>query len=124
MRRGRPTGVDEVTAEAAVLAEEVLCSADRFQQVSQGMCLMREMFREDGPLAPLRWSWDEFVPVVERHIFRVTEEVEDMEERRALLFERCAPDLLGPERVERFDQEFRRVLMEPGRTPGERRALA
>ncbi|HEX8820901.1 MAG TPA: hypothetical protein VF794_13320, partial [Archangium sp.] len=55
---------------------------------------------------------------------RVTEEVEDMEERRDRLFDRCAPDLLSPERVERFDQELRRALMAPGRTREERCALA
>ncbi|WP_233262259.1 hypothetical protein [Vitiosangium sp. GDMCC 1.1324] len=124
MRRPPPSGVDPVTAEAAVLAEEVLTSPDRVQQVSDGMVLLRRMFREDGPLASLRWSWDEFVPLVERHIFRVMEEVEDMDEREERLFDRCAPELLSPERVERFDQELRRVLMEPGRTPEERRALA
>ncbi len=123
-RRGRPTGVDEVTAEAAVLAEDVLCCSNPLQRISEAMCLMREMFRDGGPLAALRWSWDEFVPVVERHIFRVTQEVEDMEARRALLFARCAPDLLDPGRVERFNQEFRRVLMTPELTPEERRALA
>lgn len=116
--------MDPVTAEAAVLVEEVMISPDLFQQVSDGMVLLRDMFQEGGPLASLRWSWDEFVPVVERHIFRVTEEVEDMEERRERLFDRCAPELLSPERVERFDQELRRVLMAPGRTPAERRALA
>ncbi|WP_073566476.1 SEC-C metal-binding domain-containing protein [Archangium sp. Cb G35] len=123
-RRGRPTGVDEVSAEAAVLAEDVMCSPDRLERMSEGMVLLREMFQLGGPLAFLRWSWDEFVPVVERHIHRVSEEVEDMEERRELLFARCAPELLGPERVERFDQGFRRALMAPGRTLEERRALA
>ncbi|AKJ01440.1 SEC-C motif domain protein [Archangium gephyra] len=116
--------MDAVTAEAAVLAEDVLCSPARLQRMSEGLVLLRELFRPDGPLAFLRWSWDEFVPVIERHIHRVTEEVEDMDERRALLFARCAPELLGPERVERFNQGFRRVLMEPGRTLEERRALA
>ncbi|HEX5754301.1 MAG TPA: hypothetical protein VFZ09_49415 [Archangium sp.] len=116
--------MDEVTAEAAVLAEDVLCSPDRLERMSDGMGLLREMFQPDGPLASLRWSWDELVPVIERHIHRVTEEVEDMEERRALLFARCAPELLEPERVERFDQGFRRALMAPGRTLEERRALA
>jgi hypothetical protein len=116
--------VDEVTAEAAVLAEDVLCSPERLERMSEGMVLLREMFQADGPLASLRWSWDEFIPVVERHIHRVTEEVEDMEERRALLFARCAPELLEPGRVERFDEGFRRALMEPGRSLEERRALA
>ncbi|MCY1082014.1 SEC-C domain-containing protein [Archangium lansingense] len=123
-RRGRPTGVDEVTAEAAVLAEDVLASPNPIQRTREGMILLREMFREDGPLASLRWSWDELVPVVERHIFRVTEEVEDMEERRERLFDRCAPELMDSERVERFDQGLRQALMEPGRTQEERRALA
>jgi SEC-C motif-containing protein len=123
-RRGRPSGVDAVTAEAAVLSEDVLCCPERLVRMSEGLVLLREMFRPDGPLASLRWSWDEFVPVIERHIHRVTDEVEDMEERRALLFARCAPELLDSERVERFDQGFRHVLMEPGRTPEERRALA
>ncbi|MCY1075423.1 SEC-C domain-containing protein [Archangium lansingense] len=124
LRRGRPTGVDEVTAEAAVLAEELLTSPNRIQQATEGMALLRDMFVEGGPLASLRWSWDEFVPVVERHIYRVTAEVKDMDERRARLFDRCAPELLNPERVERFAQEFRRALMAPERTPEERRALA
>jgi hypothetical protein len=88
------------------------------------MVLLRRMFRDGGPLASLRWRWDELVPLIERHIFQVAEEVEDMEEQRERLFDRCAPELLGPERVERFDQELRRALMEPGRTLEERRALA
>ncbi|HYO67335.1 MAG TPA: hypothetical protein VEU33_14760 [Archangium sp.] len=116
--------MDAVTAEAAVLAEDVLCSPDRLQRMSEGLVLLREMFLPDGPLAFLRWPWHEFVPVIERHIHRVTAEVADMEERRALLFARCAPELLGSERVERFDQGFRRALMAPGRTLEERRALA
>jgi hypothetical protein len=124
MQRPRHTEVEPALAEAAVLVDEMMSSPDILQRVSDGMILMREMFREDGPLAALRWSWDEFVPVVERHIFRVTEEVEDMEARRQRLFDLCALELLGPERVERFDQEMRRVLMEPGRTREERRALA
>lgn len=123
-RRGRPTGVDEVTAEAAVLAEDVLHSPDVLRALSDGMVLLREMFREEGPLASLRWSWDEFAPVVERHIYQVTAEVEDMDERRARLFTRCAPELLSPERLERFEQVLRRTMMEPERTLGERRALA
>ncbi|HEX8438468.1 hypothetical protein [Archangium sp.] len=116
--------MDAVTAEAARLAQQVLVSPNRLQRASDGMVLLRRMFQEGGPLAALRWSWDEFVPVVERHIFRVTDEVEDMDERRARLFERCAPELLDPERVERFDRELGRVLMEPGRTLEERCALA
>jgi hypothetical protein len=123
-RRPQPTGVDEVTAEAAVLAKEVLCSVDVIQQLGNGMVLLREMFAEGGPLAALRWPWEELAPVVERHIAQVTAEVEDMAERRARLFQRCAPELLSPERVERFERELRRVLMEPGRTVPERRALA
>jgi hypothetical protein len=123
-RRPRPSGVDAATAEAAVLVEELMASPHRYQRVSDGMVVLRTMFQEEGPLACLRWSWDEFIPPVERHIFRVTEEVADMEERRDVLFDRCAPDLLSPERVERFDQELRRVLLEPGRTLEERFALA
>ncbi|WP_309893418.1 SEC-C metal-binding domain-containing protein [Archangium sp.] len=123
-RRPPPSGVDAVTAEAAVLAEELMASPHILERISDGMVVLRAMFEEGGPLACLRWSWDELVPPVERHIFRVTEEVEDMEERRDRLFDRCAPDLLSPERVERFDQELRRVLMEPGRTLEERYALA
>ena len=101
-----------------------MMSPNPLQEASRGLLLLREMFREGGPLASLRWSWDELVPVVERHIFRVTEEVEDMEERRERLFDRCAPELLGPERVERFDQGLRQALMTPERTLEERRALA
>lgn len=124
VRRGRPQGVDPVTAEAAVLAEEVLLSPHRFQLISDGMLVLRELFQEGGPLASLRWSWDDFVPVVERHLSRVTHEVEDMEERRDRLFDRCAPELLDPERVERIDQELRRAMMAPERTLEERQALA
>lgn len=124
VRRGRPQGVDPVTAEAAVLAEDVLLSSEPFQLIADGMSVLGELFREGGPLESLRWPWDEFVPVVERFIHRVTEEVEDMEERRARLFDRCAPELLSPQRVERFDQELRRALMAPERTLEERRALA
>ncbi|WP_329732806.1 hypothetical protein [Archangium sp.] len=116
--------MDEITAEAAVLAEQVLTSPNPFPQVSHALILLREMFREGGPLASLRWSWDELVPVVERHIFRVTDEVEDMEERRERLFDRCAPELLDAGRVERFNQGLRQALMTPGRTLEERRALA
>ncbi len=123
-RRPPPSGVDAATAEAAALVTDMAASPHLFQRVSDGMVLLQTMFQEDGPLACLRWSWDEFIPPVERHIFRVTEEVADMEERRDRLFDRCAPDLLSPERVERFDQEVRRVLMEPGRTREERFALA
>ncbi len=123
-REPTPPEVDAVISEAAVLGREVFSSPDPIQGASDVMVLLREMFREGGPLAALRWSWDELVPVVERHIFRVMEEVESMDERRARLFDRCAPELIDPERVERFDRELRRVLMEPGRTPEERRALA
>jgi hypothetical protein len=96
-RRPPPSGVDAATAEAAVLVEELMASPHPLRRISDGMVLLRTMFEEGGPLACLRWSWDELVPPVERHIFRVTEEVTDMEERRARLFDRCAPDLLGPE---------------------------
>lgn len=123
-RDSTPPEVDAVVAEAASLARELYSSPDVMQRVSDGLVLLREMFREGGPLAALRWSWDEFVPVVERHIFRVTDEVEDMDERRDRLFDRCAPELVDPERVERFDRELRRALMAPGRTLEERCALA
>ncbi len=123
-RRPPPSGVDAATAEAAVLVEDLMASPHLLRRLSDGMVLLRTMFQEDGPLACLRWSWDEFIPPVERHLFRVTAEVADMEERRARLFDRCAPELLSPERVERFDQELRRALMAPERTVEERYALA
>ena len=119
-----PSRGDPIIIEAAALAGELMASPHRFQHVSAGMVLLRRMFREDGPLAALRWSRDELIPVVERHLHQMMAEVEDKEELRDRLFDRCAPELLSPERVERFDQELRRVLMEPGRTPEERRALA
>ncbi len=61
--------------------------------MSESMVLLRKMFRESGPLGSLRWSWEELVPVVERHIYRVMEQVQDIDERHALLLERCAPKL-------------------------------
>lgn len=117
-------GVEPAIAEAASRAEGVLRAPDVFQRVSDGMEVLRRLFREGGPLAPLRWSWEEFGPPVERHIFRVMGEVEDFDERQERLFDRCAPELLDPGRLERFEQVLCRELMVPERTPEERDALA
>ena len=119
-----PPGLDPVTTEAYLRSQEVMRSADVTRQLSDCMGLLRKMFQEGGPLASLRWPWEELVPPVERHIFRVMEEVEDTDERHDLLFQRCAPELLSPERLARMDQVLRRELMSPERTAEERRALA
>jgi hypothetical protein len=116
--------LDPVTTEACLRLQEVMGSPEAARLMSEGMVLLRKMFREGGPLGSLRWSWEELVPVVERHIYRVMEEVKDTDERHALLFERCAPKLLGPERLARMDEVLRRELMSPERTGDERRALA
>ncbi|WP_414640986.1 SEC-C metal-binding domain-containing protein, partial [Archangium sp.] len=44
-RRPPPSGVDPVTAEAAVLAEEVMTSPHPLQRISEGMVLLRTMFQ-------------------------------------------------------------------------------
>ena len=119
-----PPGLDAVTTEAYLRSQELLRAPDGVQRMADSMALLRKLFREGGPLAALRWSWEELVPPVERHIFRVMEEVEDMSERRARLFERCAPELLDPGRLARMDEVLRRELMSPERTLEERRALA
>ncbi|QRN96334.1 SEC-C domain-containing protein [Archangium violaceum] len=119
-----PPGLDPVTTEAYLRVQEVMVSPDAARLISEGMVLLRRMFREGGPLGSLRWSWEQLVPPVERHIGRVMEEVEDTDERHALLFERCAPKLLSAERLARMDEVLRRELMSPERTEDERRALA
>ncbi|OJH35148.1 hypothetical protein BON30_39490 [Cystobacter ferrugineus] len=115
--------MDPVLTEACVLAQRVLGAPDLFQRMSDCMERLREMFREGGPLASLRWPWEELVPPVERHIFRVMAEVEDTDEWREQLFERCAPDLVSPERLERLNEALRRELMSPERTADEKCAL-
>ncbi|ATB30655.1 SEC-C motif domain protein [Melittangium boletus DSM 14713] len=122
--RPPPPGLDAVTTEAYLRSQEVLCSPDVLQRMSDCMVVLRGMFREGGPLASLRWPWEEFVPVVERHLFRVMAEVRDVEGRHERLFQRCAPELLDSERLARMDQTFRRELMSSERSAAERSALA
>ncbi len=123
-RRPPPLGLDAATTEAYLRTQELMRAPDVIQRMSDAMELLRRMFQKDGPLASLRWRWEELVPPVERHIFRVMAEVEDTDERRRRLFERCAPELLGPERLVRMDEGLRRELMSPERTAEERGALA
>jgi len=61
-RHPPPSGVEPVTAEAAVLVEALMTSPHILERISDGMVVLRTMFEEGGPLACLRWSWDELVP--------------------------------------------------------------
>ncbi|ATB35476.1 SEC-C motif domain protein [Cystobacter fuscus] len=122
--RSPPPGLEPVLTEAYLHAQRVLGAPDAFQRMSDCMTLLREMFREGGPLSSLRWPWEELVPPVERHIFRVMAEVEGIDERHERLFERCAPDLIDPKRLERLNEGLRRELMSPERTADEKCALA
>jgi hypothetical protein len=122
--RPPPPGLDPVLTEAYLHAQRVLGSPDNLQRMSDCMGVLRGMYREGGPLASLRWPWEELVPPVERHIFRVMEEVDDIDERHERLFDRCAPDLIDARRLERMNQGLRRELMSPERTADEKCALA
>ena len=69
---------EDVLPLARRLREELLRAPNAPARLAEAMQSLRWMSLRNGPLESLRWPWEEFVPVVERFIFRVMAEVKEI----------------------------------------------